>query len=518
MSSDMFDLPLTGGAADLEIDPRQPSPPREGSTPSRRRAPEEPTKEPGAGAPAASSSSRRGPMFALAALALVAGALAGWFAKPDPAVAVLSSELIDFGEVRIATTADALAIEVTNSGESTLPVTRIYIDGPKAEEFAIASDTCSGQQLKAKTTCDLQITFSPAETGSHRASLVIEGESLYTPPRLPVLGLGIAPQLEAEPLKLDFGEQLVGTTSRRSSVRIENRGSAPLAIQSVTLEGQGAGDFGIRDRCSGQTLAPGKRCELAYSFLPTVAGERRARLRLMSDAGGALAASPELVGQGLARKAALRIEPQRLEFGPQALNLPSAAKKVTLTNDGTANLSFGKLEIEDGEFGFELRPGTCAKRALRPGGSCTVEVLFVPGMEGEQTATFEIGHDAGGAPRRIPLTGTGTVPKLFLDPLVLDFGQTKVGSLSKSKFIQVVNSGTGPLEIKSIRLRGAGAQAFTARPVGCTTAPLKPKSSCSVEVRFKPTRGGSIKADLVLNHTAAEGSHTLEIRGLGRVP
>ena len=71
------------------------------------------------------------------------------------------------------------------------------------------------------------------------------------------------------------------------------------------------------------------------------------------------------------------------------------------------------------------------------------------------------------------------------------FGQVPLGRESDPKFLKVINSGSGPLDITQIRVRGSGAQAFRARPVGCTTAPIKPKSSCGVEVRFKPHRGGA---------------------------
>ena len=74
-----------------------------------------------------------------------------------------------------------------------------------------------------------------------------------------------------------------------------------------------------------------------------------------------------------------------------------------------------------------------------------------------------------------------------------------------------------PLEIEEIRVRGSGAQAFKARPVGCTTAPIKAKSSCGVEVRFKPHRGGSFSAEVVLKHSGAEGTSKVELRGLGQV-
>lgn len=516
-TSGKLDLPLKGGVADLEIGPR----PEVTRRPSKRPAvkpPPESKSKPARGAP--SRSSHR--TWLAAALALAAGALAGWFLKPDPAVAVLSTELVDFGEVRIETESEGVRVDFVNGGGGTLGIGAVTVKGDQAAEFTVVADGCSGQSLAAEAGCSIEVAFIPGEVGRRRARLTVEGPEggeLRFAPRLPLVGLGIAPQLEAEPLALDFGEQLVGSSSRRSAVRVANRGSAPLAIRGVRLEGTGAADFEVRDRCSGTTLAPGERCTLEYAFRPTAVGERRAELRLATDGGDALAASPELKGSGLPRQAALRISPARLELGEQRVGAASGPMKVTIANDGTAPLRLRELEIrsDDPAAGFELRPGTCKGATLGPGKSCAVEVVFQPRADGGHTATLEVSHDAGGS-RRVPLAGTGTRPEIFLDPLVLDFGQATVGNQSDSKFLRVVNSGSGALEIDEIRLRGAGAQAFTARPVGCTTAPIKPKSSCGVEVRFKPHRAGAFEAELVLGHNADGGSSRVEIRGLGRVP
>lgn len=505
-SADLIDLPLTGTAPV-----------------GRKRRAEQRRPAAEARKPAGVSVALWRPWL-VAALALSLGFLAGWLAKPDPAVAVPSPELLDFGEVRLATTSAGLRLEIANAGERSLPVAGVVLggaDGATSEDFAVAADDCTGSAVKAGKACAVEVTFSPSATGRRQAWLGLESEALGRPPRVPLLGFGVAPQLEAEPLEIDFGAHLTGSSSGRSSVRVANRGSAPVTISGVAVEGSGAGDFAVRDRCSGRTLAPGERCSLDVTFLPTAEGERSAEVRLKSDGGDALAAAPQLRGRGLPRRAALAVAPARLDFEPQATGTASAPGKVTLTNKGTAPLRLRHIEIrasgQEAPAAFELRSGACTKGTLAPGRSCAVEVVFRPAAEGDFAASLEIQDDAGGGTRRVPLAGAGTVPEIFLDPLVLDFGQVAVGTLSDSKFVRVVNSGSAPLVIEAIRLRGAGAQAFTARPVGCTTAPIKAKSSCGVEVRFKPHRGGAFEAEVVLTHNVPGGPDRIELRGLGKI-
>ncbi|HEX9732536.1 MAG TPA: choice-of-anchor D domain-containing protein [Thermoanaerobaculia bacterium] len=451
-----------------------------------------------------------------AALALAAGALAGWLLKPDPAVGVPSAAILDFGEVRLAAAAEGLRLELANAGERGLAVASVSVGGDAAGDFALAADGCSGHLLAHGERCAVEVAFTPGGAGARHAVLRIEGDALNAALVVPLFGLGVAPRLAAEPPEIDFGDHLVGTSGPRATIRVANRGSAPLAVRSVRLAGAAAGDFALRDGCSGRTLAPGEGCSLDYTFLPTAAGERRAEVRLSTDAGDALAAPPRLSGRGLPRRGALGLEPRRLDFGPQLAGAASVPATLTLTNAGTAPLSVRDLRVA-GEA-FAARAGDCAKGRLAPGERCTVEVVFQPAGEGDAAGVLEIAHDGGDGPARVPLAGTGTTPDVFLDPLVMDFGQVAVGRESDARFLRVVNSGTGALLVAEVRVRGTGAQAFTARPVGCTTAPVKPKSSCGVEVRFKPHRGGAFEAEVVLRHNDAGGPDRVELRGRGEIP
>lgn len=69
---------------------------------------------------------------------------------------------------------------------------------------------------------------------------------------------------------------------------ITNTGDAPLAVQSLAVEGAHAGDFLVdgSDRCTVGTLAAGAACTMSVRFAPGASGDRAATLAIVSNAGG----------------------------------------------------------------------------------------------------------------------------------------------------------------------------------------------------------------------------------------
>jgi len=97
-----------------------------------------------------------------------------------------------------------------------------------------------------------------------------------------------APTLAATPSYKDFGTKKVGRkTIATFTVRnTPTKGVADLAIQTITIGGTDAGQFSLvagNDRCSGQTIAPGKSCTFRVSFKPTLANTRVATITLPSN-------------------------------------------------------------------------------------------------------------------------------------------------------------------------------------------------------------------------------------------
>ena len=293
-------------------------------------------------------------------------------------------------------------------------------------------------------------------------------------------------------------------------MRLENGGSAPLTLSRLRLDGAGASDFRtLRDGCGSRTLAPGEHCTVTYSFRPTREGERRATLRVSSDAetdGGA----SRLVGKGLPQEPILGLDPERLDFAPLLIGERAPKQRISLTNDGTGPLEVRRLRLSEGGAGFEILPSTCG--VLRPGQSCAVEVAFAPTREGVADAFLEIVHDVGAGLHRVALVGEGTAPQAFVEPSQVVFGEVPLGDSTPSRTVRLVNSGSGPLRIDGVRLRGASTEAFDARAENCRE--LEPGDVCRVEVRFAPRRAGASRAELEIRHSAANGLSTISLTGV----
>ncbi|MCP4654465.1 MAG: choice-of-anchor D domain-containing protein [bacterium] len=561
MSDELLDLPLTprsaakeegdaapreeeGGAASAPEPPppaaAEPPPPAEESRPTAAELLAPPAEEsrptaaellappvgqpPAPAAPAASPGSAKRWLWLLVLLALPLGAIGGYFLKLDPALMALSDDLLDFGEVRIGSTGSPQRLEIQNQGERSLAITQLVVEGEMAKEFAVVADECTDRKVPAEARCSVGVAFTPVDGGSRKARLEIRIEPPGSPQSVPVIGIGVAPRLGFEPAELDFGEHTVTTASSPATLWLSNSGSAPVALGRVELAGLAAADFvGLADECSSRTLPPGERCSLRYRFVPTAVGERRVSVWVASDASEAAAAGEQasdrqeawLVGTGLAQEPLLRLDPEHLDFEPTLVGESSPPQTVTFTNEGTGPLTIHELSVEGTQGRFDVLPGGCDDGLLAPDTSCSADVVFRPSAEGAARAVLEIRHDAGGGLHRVALIGTGTAPHIFLDPLRLSFGEVPVGKTGGSQTVRIVNSGTGALRVGGVRTRGADAAAFPTRAGSCTGAPLEPGANCTIGVRFQPRREGPHRAELVIDHTAAEGVHRLPLNGLG---
>jgi len=93
------------------------------------------------------------------------------------------------------------------------------------------------------------------------------------------------PFVSPDPGNLDFGNQVVRSTSAAKRITLMNSGGKSLYIDSVTLGGDNSASFNIlKDTCTGATVGPNKACILDVTFTPRQTGERNARLRINDNA------------------------------------------------------------------------------------------------------------------------------------------------------------------------------------------------------------------------------------------
>jgi hypothetical protein len=92
-------------------------------------------------------------------------------------------------------------------------------------------------------------------------------------------GKQTSPQATASPARLDFGDQVVQTTSKPLRVILTNNTDKAIQIRSVDMSADGA-DFVVDDAYEfrDEALDAGKSCSIGVVFFPLLVGERTAFL------------------------------------------------------------------------------------------------------------------------------------------------------------------------------------------------------------------------------------------------
>jgi hypothetical protein len=293
---------------------------------------------------------------------------------------------------------------------------------------------------------------------------------------------------------------------------VTNTGDLASGALSPSFTGAGASQFLVTSTdCT--TLAGGASCSVQAAFQPGATGAAAAALEVTASPGGA--ASATVNGTGLT--------PASLALAPapgSSTNLGSVATDgfatavFTVTNTGGAASGVPVPSLAPATD-FTVPSHTCTA-PVPGGGSCSVTVRFAPASTGSKAATLTVEATPGGAPTA-SLTGVGITPAaLTLAPGSFAFSDLTVGSTSGAQPFTVTNTGGATATTPIASLTGADANQFVLGANTCT-APLASSGSCSVNVRFSPTRSGAASASLQVS-AATGGTRTSGLTGNGVAP
>ena len=127
--------------------------------------------------------------------------------------------------------------------------------------------------------------------------MTITDDAADSPQIIKLKGIGTVVQLS--PSALDFGNQIVGTTSDPLTATVTNISSDDLRISGIGIGGANFGDFAETTTC-GSRLPAGGSCTIDVTFTPGARGDRHASLKIVDDGGGSPQAVP-LAGTGVPR-------------------------------------------------------------------------------------------------------------------------------------------------------------------------------------------------------------------------
>jgi hypothetical protein len=101
-------------------------------------------------------------------------------------------------------------------------------------------------------------------------------------------------------LSLGFGVISVGELSAPQAIMVTNNGIGQLFIDTSTLTGANAVEFGIlNDACAGRVLQPGEQCTLQGIFAPLGAGSKTASVTIPCNELDSLPLEVQLAGAGI---------------------------------------------------------------------------------------------------------------------------------------------------------------------------------------------------------------------------
>jgi hypothetical protein len=176
------------------------------------------------------------------------------------------------------------------------------------------------------------------------------------------------PAVTLSPPSLNFGTELVGTSSAPQNVILTCIGSDTVNLDSIAA----STNFSQRNNC-GSSLTPGASCTITVKFKPSSPGTQ-GTVTITDNAPN----SPQtvmLTGVGTL----VTLSPASLNFANQTVGTTSAPQTVTLTNNGGVTLLVQSIVIA-GDFVIVPGSNSCGA-TVAVSTACTMQVAFAPDID-----------------------------------------------------------------------------------------------------------------------------------------
>jgi len=164
-------------------------------------------------------------------------------------------------------------VTLTNFGSSALTINSVSTVGTNYSE----KNGC-GQSVAAGGSCTITVAFVPSLTNLTYGNLLVNTSDPASPHTVRLQGTGTAVSLK--PTKLNFGNQVVGTTSAPQTITLTNTGSTTLSFASIVA----SANYAETDNCLGG-VAGGGQCTINVTFTPSTTGSLSGTIMIVNSDG-----------------------------------------------------------------------------------------------------------------------------------------------------------------------------------------------------------------------------------------
>jgi hypothetical protein len=194
---------------------------------------------------------------------------------------VISPTSLSFLDQIVGTNSASQTATFTNNESTALGITGIAFSGTNSSDFA-ETDNCVGT-VPAGASCSINVSFTPAATGSRVGSLNIAISIPGSPLTVPLSGTGVAVTRisSLSTSSVAFTSQVIGETSPAQGLTLSNTGNSALIISGIVSTN--ASEFAETDNCGG-SVAAGVSCTINMTFSPVATGTRNGSLSITDNA------------------------------------------------------------------------------------------------------------------------------------------------------------------------------------------------------------------------------------------
>jgi len=286
-------------------------------------------------------------------------------APQDAPSLTLSPQQINFGNQALNTPSTTpITATLGNEGSAALAIQNIT-----AGQGFTQTNNCGDSLAGGGSTCQVQISFTPAVAGLQTDEISITDNSPGSPHSITVSGIGVlaSGSLSVLPTSLSFPAQPVYVTSTPQTIQIVNNGTLAVTISNI----QASGFFEQTNTCGTVPLVPlvlnvGASCTVTVTFTPQGSGSFTGSLAITSDAASG-AKSVALSGTGI---------PQfTLSASERSTVLTVGTKSTTFTVGASAPTSFvGSISLACSATGASSTSCAFNPTSIQAGQSSTVTV------------------------------------------------------------------------------------------------------------------------------------------------
>jgi phospholipase C len=194
----------------------------------------------------------------------------------------VSPRTFSFGTHSVGSPTISKVVTIKNMGTTAVSMGPLSIGGTDNGDFQ-ASSTC-GTTLAGAATCTASVQFTPTNSGSRSATLLVTDSDPGSPQPASLVGNGTF--VSWSPHSIAFPATAIGQSSTTMPVTVTNNGGVAVSMNPITFSGGNAADFSQTNNC-GSSLAASGSCTINVEFTPSIASTESAAMAINdSDPGG----------------------------------------------------------------------------------------------------------------------------------------------------------------------------------------------------------------------------------------